>query len=333
MDEQKNKRSPLGSFLILLNVASIILLFSAVFTIQLLSIAYGTGAGALIQSKQDNMNVTPLLAPSVAKLSSIYWSINESYLLFIIALIIEGIAFLLLFKEGARSSGGRYILMHVSLSFIFIALYYIIIASLSVANIGLYLFIAIIGILLALASDFYLLYLFGSTQRKQGRRVMININPSTPFGNALELREKIFSQLSGNLRIVDKHFNSSSLENLYRLVSPYLKNISAIRIITSKEMLDKSFATNYNDLKAELAKNNVEIELRIMSDDAAREQHERFMFDSSNAYKIPPFNIITRKSEHIVKISISDAKKRYNELYNSSTKIENYYSIDGSKSS
>jgi len=332
MVEQKNKRSSLVTLLILLNVASIILLFSAVFTIQLLSIAYGTGAGALIQSKQDNMNVTPLLAPSVAKLSSIYWSINESYLLFIIALIIEGIAFLLLFKEGVRSRS-RYILMHVSLSFIFIALYYIIIASLSVANIELYLFIVAIGMVLVLASDFYLLYLFESMPRKQGRRVMININPSTPFGNALELQEKIFSQLSGNLRIVDKHFNSSSLENLYRLVSPYIKNISAIRVITSKEMLDKSFATNYNDLKAELAKNNVEIELRIMSDDAAREQHERFMFDSNNAYKIPPFNIITRKSEHIVKISLSDAKKRYNELYNSSIKIENYYSISGSKSS
>ncbi|MFP3289367.1 MAG: hypothetical protein RXO35_02980 [Candidatus Micrarchaeota archaeon] len=332
MVEQKNKRSSLVTLLILLNVASIILLFSAVFTIQLLSIAYGTAAGALIQSRQDNMNVTPLLAPSVAKLSSIYWSINESYLLFIIALIIEGIAFLLLFKEGARSRS-RYILMHASLSFIFIALYYIIIASLSVANIELYLFIVAIGIVLVLASDFYLLYLLESMPRKQGRRIMININPSTPFGNALELQEKIFSQLSGNLRIVDKHFNSSSLENLYRLISPYLKNISAIRIITSKEMLDKSFATNYNDLKAELAKNNVEIELRIMNDDVAREQHERFMFDSSNAYKIPPFNIITRKSEHIVKISLSDAKKRYDELYNSSTKIENYYSIAGSKSS
>ena len=316
---------------LLLNIGSIILLFSAIFTIQILSIAYGTGAGALIQSKQDNANVTNILQPTVASLSHIYMSISEAYILLIIALISLGISFTLFVKEGARSSGKKYLLVDLPILFIFMLLYYIIIANLSIINISFYESIAAAGILIALAADLYGIYFFYSQPRRQARRVMIGINPATPFGNALELQEKLFSQLNGNLRIVDKHFNSNSLSNLYRLLSPYMKKISAIRIITSKEMLDKSFASNYNDLKAELARNNVEIELRIMSDEAAKEQHERFMFDASSAYKIPPMNIINRKSEHIVRMSLADAKKRYDELYKNSMKFENYYSIYGSQ--
>jgi hypothetical protein len=311
--------------IILLNVASIILLFSSIFIIQILSIAYGTGAGALIQSKQDNMSVAPILQPSVANLAHIYSSIAEAYILLIIALISEGIGFAFVVNE--RSKSKKYIAMHASLVLIFVLLYYIILSSLSIANISLYINIASVAIVLSFAVDAYLAYAFSSIKRKQPRKTNISINPSTPFGNALELQEKLFSQLGGNLRIVDKHFNSNSLSNLYRLVSPYLKNLTAIRIITSKEMLDKNFAVNYNDLKAELAKSNVEIELRIMSDEAAKEQHERFMFDSENAYKIPPINIITRKSEHIVRMSLADAKKRYEELYRNSVKFENFYSI------
>ncbi len=331
--EEEGKKARKRNFevgVFLLNISSIMLLFSSLFAIQVLSIAYGTGAGALIQSRQDNSTVAPILRPSVENITHIYSSIAEAYILFIIALISEGIAFLFISNE--RKSSKKYVAMHASLVLIFALLYYIIISSLSIINIMLYIEIAMIAIVLSFGTDAYLSYAFSSIQGRQQKRVSININPSTPFGNALELQEKIFSQIKGNMRIVDKHFNSTSLSNLYRLIYPFLKNINAIRIITSKEMIDKNFAVNYNDLKVELSKSNIELELRIMDDDVAKEQHERFIFDSENAYKIPPINIITRKSEHIVKMPLADAKKRYEELYKKSIKFENFYSIENNQS-
>jgi hypothetical protein len=218
--------------------------------------------------------------------------------------------------------------MHASAVALFMLLYLLISTSFNISNVQFYTAISVFGIALCFAIDAYLIYELRKPQlAKQMRRLAIEINPSTPYANVLELQSRLFSKLNGNLRIVDKHFNSTSIANLYRLIEPYLSNITAIRVITSKEMLDKGFSSNYNDLKAELSKGNIEIELRILNDDAAREQHERFMFDSKEAFKIPPLNIINKKSEHVLKMNIKDAKERYEELYKNSIKFENYYSI------
>lgn len=321
--------------IVLLNIASVALMLSAIFSVQLLSIAYGTGVGAYIQSTADKMNVTQIMQPAVNELSHIYTSILESYLLFVFAIAASALAFMLIMKQSIRGrESRRYLLMHASAVALFMLLYLLISTSFNISNVQFYTAISVFGIVLCFAIDAYLIYELRKPQlAKQMRRLAIEINPSTPYANVLELQSRLFSKLNGNLRIVDKHFNSTSIANLYRLIEPYLSNITAIRIITSKEMLDKGFSSNYNDLKAELSKGNIEIELRIMNDDSAREQHERFMFDSKAAFKIPPLNIINKKSEHVLKMNIKDAKERYEELYKNSIKFENYYSISQNQNS
>ena len=61
-----------------------------------------------------------------------------------------------------------------------------------------------------------------------------------------------------------------------------------------------------------------------MGGEDAVEQHERMIMDSEKAYKIPPFNIINRKSEHIVQLEYSGSRKRFDDIWNRSTKIENF---------
>ena len=151
----------------------------------------------------------------------------------------------------------------------------------------------------------------------------ISIDPSTPYSNLVKLKEELFDSLKGEVGIVDKHFNSAAMSNLHRLM-PTGNNIKSLTVITSNEMLDSGFGGNYQDLKNELKNGGMEVEVRIMKGEDSSVQHERFIFDDSVAYKIPPLSIIHKKSEHVVKMSVHDAKKRFEYLYQNSVKFENY---------
>ena len=74
-------------------------------------------------------------------------------------------------------------------------------------------------------------------------------------------------------------------------------------------MLDSSFNKEYKDLKNELEGHGTVLEVKLMNNNDAIQQHERFIFDDVIAYKIPPMNIINKKSEHIVKIGRRDRYK------------------------
>ncbi|MEM3460276.1 MAG: hypothetical protein QXO24_03560, partial [Candidatus Micrarchaeaceae archaeon] len=50
----------------------------------------------------------------------------------------------------------------------------------------------------------------------------------------------------------------------------------------------------------------------------------RIIFDDSKAFKIPPLNIINKKSEHITRLSRSDASRRYEELAKGAISYKNY---------
>jgi hypothetical protein len=160
-------------------------------------------------------------------------------------------------------------------------------------------------------------------------RIELEMDPSKPYTNLLKIKDEIFSQLTGSVGIVDKHMNSTGIENLHRLIHDNLGNISEINILTSAEMLDGEFSRNYLDCKSEVEHSGARINVLVMSEADSSQQHERFLFDGTNAYKVPPFNIIHKKSEHITRINLSDASKRFDELYKGSTKYENYVLKNG----
>ncbi len=156
------------------------------------------------------------------------------------------------------------------------------------------------------------------------------MDPNTPYANLAKLREQLFSTLSGDIKIVDKHFNSTAIANLHRLISDERGNLISIIVITSNEMLDSSFGDNYNDLKKELNNSNIDFQVKIMNKEDSGAQHERFIMDDRTAFKIPPFSIINKKSEHITKINIREAKKRFDYLFQRSVKYENFIVKEGS---
>ena len=100
--------------------------------------------------------------------------------------------------------------------------------------------------------------------------------------------------------------------------------MTRLEIISSSEMFDGKFQENFTDFKNEMKLTGVEITFMLMSKEDSVAQHERFIFDDEHAYKIPPLNIINKKSEHIVKTNLRDAQKRFEYLHQNSIKVENY---------
>jgi hypothetical protein len=61
----------------------------------------------------------------------------------------------------------------------------------------------------------------------------------------------------------------------------------------------------------------------VLDDGDAAKQHERLLLDGSEAYKIPPLNIINKKSEHITAVNRDDAARRFEDLWSRAIKFEN----------
>ncbi len=153
----------------------------------------------------------------------------------------------------------------------------------------------------------------------------LEISPDIPYSNLFKISKSIFSKLSGNVYILDMHFDLKGLENLSKLLK--LSNnakISSINILTKKDRVSGEFEKWYFDFEKELKYKNIIFELRILIDQDAQEQHERLLIDSTTAYKIPPLNIINKKSEHIVSIDYKSSRNRFDMIWSRSLKFENF---------
>jgi hypothetical protein len=312
---------------ILLVTASLILMANGILNMYRFSVEYGIGAGAILQSRIDNVSVAPVLATVSGEITTIYQTILEAALAAGIGFAMFVMSFMLLVKgpNGYESYVRRYAPLHFMLTIVYIFVLMIMSFAFSSVFDDVALYISYISIFVCLSLDIYLEY--DARKSADARRATmkgIRIDPSTPYYNLMKLRDELFVNLSGDVGIVDKHFNSAAMSNLYRLMPTEGSAISAVRIITSEEMLDSKFSGNYNDLKNELRTSGIDMEVRIMNRQDSSVQHERFIFDGNAAYKIPPLNIINKKSEHIVKMSVHDAKRRFDQLYQSSERFDNY---------
>ncbi len=319
--------------IIAMNTGSLMILAGSVYILKELAYLYGVGAGSSITLSTLNITgnvlVTPIVAQLLQQVTMLRDGLFESYALFLIALIAVGSSFILFIRRhdrGAQRSSATYALLHTAFSVMYLLMLYIILSSLIAYFNTLYMYVVYLGVILCLASDAYMQYAIRQpmqVQTRQRQKGTLAIDPSKPFSSYLALQQQ-FSDLSGELRIVDKHFNSVALENLHRIMERSMTNFTKFVILTSKEMMDSSFGTDIIDFKKELNGLGVGLEVKLMDDKDAIEQHERFIMDDRTAYKIPPFNIINRRSEHITKISFSEADKRFRYLYGRAIKMENY---------
>jgi len=169
------------------------------------------------------------------------------------------------------------------------------------------------------------IYVLAASGRRQVRKVAkdFEVNPETPFTNIQILSSRLMSKLSGDIKILDTHFDAVGLKNLARISSGHTGNYKSISVLTKPERLSNELSSAYYDFKRELENKGIAFELRVMSESDSIGQHERLIMDSAIAYKIPPLNIINKKSEHIVGVNHAEAERRFNELWERATKYEN----------
>lgn len=310
--------------LILLS-ASLILFAESIYMVKSFAILYGVGVGANVQSVYSGSQLVQSIQRISISASSFPIAIDISYVLSIISML-SIITASAIMQRRDRTSGMRtYGIVNTVSALIYLTLLLVLLSEFYVYLAGPYMYVLYFGLVLALASGFYLQYWIMLQKNGAPKRSVV-INPAEPFSSMVALQEEVFSRLGGQIRIVDKHFNSTALTNLHRLIHGRLDAISSITVITSSEMLDSDLSRNAAEFGEELMGKNVEFHLRLMSESDAKDQHERFMIDDSSAYKIPPLNIINRKSEHVTRINRSDVAARFDHLYSNSMTLENYSS-------
>ena len=283
---------------ILLVTASLILMANGILNMYRFSMQFGIAAGAMAQSYAYNTSVATVLQPVVSLASTIYQTIMESALAAGIAFVMFVMAFMLFLKgpTNYESHLKKYVPVHVMLTAIYLILIMMMSFAFSSAFDSVALYLSYLAVAICIVIDIYLGYGARTPSGSRGFGKGININPLTPYSNLVKLKEVLFDNLSGEVGIVDKHFNSAAMANLHRLITAENGRITSIRILTSEDMLDSKFGGNYQDLKSELGNVGIEVEIRIMSKEDALAQHERFIFDKNLSYKIPPLSIINKKS-------------------------------------
>lgn len=331
MAEQQSRRDSYREMLLLLIIGSTLLIFTSAYFIQIFSVQYGIGAGALVQSNTDKLPVNSSLQFLTTQLSVLNQYVLESYLALILALLLSLLSIVLYMRRDNRYDevSRRYTTLHITISVVYIILFYIIYSNFVHNGLSIVVYLGYFGMIVCIITGIYLEFSARSANSKKVGVDAISINPDTPYANIQNLKSQLFSKLKGNVRIVDKHFNSDAIANIHRLMGSDLEEIDSVSIVTSEEMFDASFADDYRDLMKEFANSSVSLEVKVMPKEEAAKQHERFVFDDTIAFKIPPLNIIHKKSEHIIKINLADARKRFDYLSQRSTKLENFLQRQG----
>jgi len=326
MPQDKDAAELRSSMLLALIAGSLILFAGSIYVLKDFSILYGVGVGATLQSVADNAILNQTIRPIAANLSFFHIGIAISYLLTVSGLILCSAALIIFLRkdDNPTRTMRTYGLLHSAFTILYLLVLLLLLSYFYQYVRAFYLYIVYFGIAVCAISNAYIQYDIRTLSKNQKIRSSINLDPSTPFSNMVNLQDELFSKMAGHLKVVDKHFNTSSLVNFHRLIDKNAGNFQKITILTSQEMLDGDFSNGVSDMVKELGPKGVQLEVRIMDEKDSAEQHERFVADDSVAYKVPPFNIINKKSEHISRIKLSDVNSRFNYLYGRASKIENY---------
>lgn len=285
-----------------------------------LSFSSGVYYGILNVVNAYNVTPTTGLLNVLSQASTIQLGVNISYIMLPFALISFAIGILWIFSKSYLKMSAL-VLIFSSLVFMLLTLFLEL--SFNFSSILMRFVAPFIGGILSLAAASYALYSMGAKQPTKRAVSQININPDTPFSNMLMISSRLMSKLSGDVRILDMHFDATGLENLARLVAKSSSNYTKISVLTKGDRLGDDFAKIYEDFKAEMRNRKIEFEIRILNNEDASHQHERMMLDQDAAYKIPPLNIINKKSESIVSIKRNEAAARFQKMWMRATKLEN----------
>ena len=282
-----------------------------------LSIGVGAGVGAYITTVAHNATLPASLQNLVNNIPTLRIALYLTYMMFVIALVCFAMGLLQLFGNP-QSRLAMYTV--VVSSVLFIALFSVLDINFEFSQpAAIYALSYLSGLAMLAASGYYV---FESKHRQtRGVRRQISLNPDTPYTNLLVLSRELFSNLKGDVKIVDMHFDSAGMENLALLISDAKTYYSNIYVLANGERIGVDFRKRYLNLVTELANRSIGFEVRIMNPEDSASQHERFIVDSEHAYKIPPLNIINKKSEHIVSIKHGEAIRRFDYMWGRGSKV------------
>ncbi len=329
MENTDATKRNVGLAYVALSFGALMVIFGCVYIVYKLSLLYGVGLGAATQSLAYNNSISVALGSLVLASSAIRQSILESFIAFVLALVLGAASFILLLsrRELPTKTTSKYTMVATVTGIIFILLYWLATSSIPIGYGSTYELLPYFGFVVCVGSVGFIEYVIRTkqTHRAASRgRMSMAIDPSKPFSNMMTMQQDILSNMSGHIRVIDKHFNSTALQNFYRLVQNDIGNFTKFTILTSREMMTASFPQEISDFKKELTGYGIELDARLMDPKDTVEQHERIMLDDKTAYKVPPFNIINKRSEHITKINFKEADSRFATLLNRAIKLDNY---------
>ncbi|MGC8478315.1 MAG: hypothetical protein ACP5NE_00070 [Candidatus Micrarchaeia archaeon] len=300
--------------------AGFLAVLSSIYYIEQISYYLGEYMGVITVIRNYNINTTSSsLLTLVAAGSTLRLGAYIAYMLFVFAIILFGVGIVWTIKRQfpkiERAVEAIAALSFLLITFIlefnfsfggFISEYYTYYVS-------------------SAAALFSVLYpLAWETKARAPRKMQpIEINPATPYTNMMMLSNRLMKKLSGDICILDPHFDSQAVDNLSRMVIGNESRYRSFRILANGERFGREFWRTYLDFKSELSSKGIDLEIRILQSEDAITQHERLIIDDFSAYKIPPLNIINKKSEHIVGVGREEVYRRFEELWSRATKYEN----------
>jgi len=304
--------------------AGVILLLYSFYYIQQLSYSIGVYSGistAIRSYNLTNASTTNTLIAAVSQSTTLLFALHISYVLLPFAILIFGIGIVWLFTKSYM----KYTSMILVLcSIIFAVIVTVLEFDFKFTSILSAIPAAYIGSAAALICGVYYFWRTDYRPPQQKRPVHpISINPDTPYSNMRTISSRLMSKLSGDLRILDMHFDATALGNLMQLIDKNSSKYRGIMVLTKADRLGSDFDSSFKDFKRELENRNVQFELRVLDQQSASKQHERLLMDDSTAYKIPPLNIINKKSDHIVGINFKEASRQFNDLWAEARRFEN----------
>lgn len=277
--------------------------------------------GYNVINKTNGTSAASDLVAAGAQSATLSLALHLTYVILPFAVLILAIGIIWLFTRSYLKFSGTILLIS---SIIYLILVALLEFDFSFKSILFAFPIAYIGGFLALAGGLYSVFKVEYKVSLTKRAIpQISINPETPYSNMKLLSNRLMKKLSGDIKILDMHFDVVALDNLMQLIDKNMAQYRQIYVLTKSDRLGDDFEKPYNDFKNELANRKVGFELRVLDPKTAEKQHERILMDDSTAYKIPPLNIINKKSEHVVGINHKEASTKFHYLWSEAKKFEN----------
>lgn len=147
------------------------------------------------------------------------------------------------------------------------------------------------------------------------------INPNTPYGNLLALKEMIGGARQ-SIRWYEQHMPAKVLDVLYREIDG--QKVASIQLLSGTANIDFGTKDEFKRFRQEMAaERQVEVRWRLLTKEYARVHHGRFFITHGYARNLPPLNSILEGSlDEILPSEIT--KEQFDEWWDLGSDLDHY---------